>query len=86
MHVGVRERDGVISVRVKGPKFVGAICSHTETHTCAQISRLPSLGEVHWNSHASVDTVPPCWVSLGLAVEATRVSIIIAPPNPVKAH
>lgn len=34
----------------------------------------------------SCGTVLPRRPSLGLAVEATRVSIIVAAPNPVKTH
>ncbi len=86
------ETEGKISVRVEEPKFVVAVSTHTETetriktHIHTQKSRLPSLSWVLWNSRASVATVLPCRVSLGLAVEATRVSIIVAAPNPVKTH
>lgn len=80
-----------ICVRVRGPELVIAVStpantqSHIHTHTSRK-SRLPSLSRLLWNSCASVAAVLPCRVSLGFAVEATRVSIIVAAPNPVKTH
>lgn len=60
--------------------------SNKDLHKPQKKSWLPSLGWVLGNSLASVGTVLPCRPSLGLAVEATRVSIIVAAPNPVKTH
>lgn len=76
----------VLKKKEGGRRFVAAVSFQTKTYTNSKKSRLPSLGWVLWNSLASVGTVLPRRPSLGLAVEATRVSIIVAAPNPVKTH
>lgn len=81
MYVYVCERE-----RWEECRFVAAVSFQTKTYTNSKKSWLPSLSRVLWNSPASVGTVLPYRPSLGLAVEATRVSIIVAAPNPVKTH
>lgn len=72
---------------LEGPKFVVAVSAHRNTHTYTHSKILITFSQLSPLEQSCLcGRCSPRWVSLGLAVEATRVSIIVAAPNPVKTH